>query len=212
MLRKEVAELVRRARAHGWVVQKTRGGHLRWKSPDGKVVFSGSTPSDVRAVRNIRSSLRRMGLIAVAVLILSPMGEVVAAHGSDALEGVVQSAYAIPQGIEVRIVRCDDINAWVYEGSHTIHLCLPLPSDTALLAFILAHEVGHLVLGHSGWVTPPQALRQEIEADRYAARTAGPAAAAAGCRLFRAILAECSDWRVRVRMAALGCLPGRAWR
>jgi predicted RNA binding protein YcfA (HicA-like mRNA interferase family) len=70
MVRKEVSDLVRRARERGWVVEKTRGGHLRWRSPEGKVVFSGSTPSDVRAVRNIRSLLRRMGLIGVGLFVV----------------------------------------------------------------------------------------------------------------------------------------------
>ena len=54
--------LVDAAQAAGWSVAKTRGNHVKWASPTGAVVFSASTPSDRRAIHNIRAMLRRKGL------------------------------------------------------------------------------------------------------------------------------------------------------
>ena len=50
------------ARRLGWQVTPTRSGHLAWRSPDGTVVYTPSTPSDYRAIRNARARLRRAGL------------------------------------------------------------------------------------------------------------------------------------------------------
>lgn len=48
---------------NGWTILKSRGGHLVWKPPNGdQLYYSGSTPSDWRAVRNDRAALERMGL------------------------------------------------------------------------------------------------------------------------------------------------------
>lgn len=47
----------------GWTVTRRRGsGHLAWRSPDGAVVFTPSTPSDYRSSKNSRAQLRRAGL------------------------------------------------------------------------------------------------------------------------------------------------------
>lgn len=54
--------LVEAAQGAGWSVAKTRGNHVKWVSPTGAVVFSASTPSDHRAIYNIRAQLRRHGL------------------------------------------------------------------------------------------------------------------------------------------------------
>lgn len=46
----------------GWsVTLRRRSGHYRIAAPDGRVYFASSTPSDHRAVRNLRAALRRMG-------------------------------------------------------------------------------------------------------------------------------------------------------
>lgn len=59
----DLKALQRTATRAGWRVEVTRHNHLRWKSPDGKhVYFTASTPSDHRAIRNIRSELRKRGL------------------------------------------------------------------------------------------------------------------------------------------------------
>lgn len=54
--------LARHAEAAGWSIELTRNNHLRWRSPDGAVVFSALSPSDRRAVRNVEKELRRAGL------------------------------------------------------------------------------------------------------------------------------------------------------
>jgi Zn-dependent protease with chaperone function len=128
----------------------------------------------------------------------------------------IREAYpALPEGIEVRGIRCSgEPDGMLIPGTRVIALCTPLPSDAAVLAFLVGHEVGHLVLGHVPRARPFDAVRQEVEADRYAARTAGPVAAAAGCRILRAALGEWGGtaWELRVRMAALGCNGIPEWR
>lgn len=60
---KELRQLARRAQAQGWVLTRTRNGHVRWVSPAGQVSFSGSTPgTGGRALANQRAILRRHGL------------------------------------------------------------------------------------------------------------------------------------------------------
>ena len=61
--RGEIADLMRVALAQGWSVKATRGNHIRWQAPTGAIVFSASTPSDVRAYRNMASDLRKRGLV-----------------------------------------------------------------------------------------------------------------------------------------------------
>lgn len=57
---REWAEKAARA---GWRVTRTRNSHLKWQSPDGKVVFSAGTPgAGRRSLENTRSDLRRAGL------------------------------------------------------------------------------------------------------------------------------------------------------
>lgn len=51
------------AAEQGWTFEVTGSGHLRWVSPDGKVVVTPSTPSDRRSELNSRSQLRRAGLV-----------------------------------------------------------------------------------------------------------------------------------------------------
>jgi len=52
------------ARAAGWIVERTRCGHIRWVPPDRSkpVIVTGSTPSDHRSRMNLRADLRRHGL------------------------------------------------------------------------------------------------------------------------------------------------------
>lgn len=52
------------AERQGWQVTLKKSGHLRFKPPSKKrkLVFSGSTPSDHRSVKNLRQQLRRQGL------------------------------------------------------------------------------------------------------------------------------------------------------
>lgn len=56
--------LIKDAEKAGWTVEQSRGGHLKWKAPTGKVIFSASTPSDHRAIKNHVSLMRREGYAA----------------------------------------------------------------------------------------------------------------------------------------------------
>lgn len=60
---RELRPFVKAAIDQGWSVEKTGGGHLRFKSPTGAVVFTPSTPGGGnRAIENTRAALRRAGL------------------------------------------------------------------------------------------------------------------------------------------------------
>jgi predicted RNA binding protein YcfA (HicA-like mRNA interferase family) len=54
-----VKEVLRQAAAQGWQVQPTRSGHVRLVHPAGTVVVTSSTPSDCRALANLKAQLRR---------------------------------------------------------------------------------------------------------------------------------------------------------
>lgn len=47
------------AKAHGWQISRTNGGHLRLTKPGRPIIHTSSTPSDWRAVRNAVSMLAR---------------------------------------------------------------------------------------------------------------------------------------------------------
>jgi hypothetical protein len=63
--RKEVQQLIKQAECQGWVVESTKGGHYKWLSPFGGFFFSASTPSDPRAINNIKKDLTRYGYIEI---------------------------------------------------------------------------------------------------------------------------------------------------
>jgi hypothetical protein len=60
---KEVQVLIKEARNQGWAVERTRGDHYKWLSPRGTFFFSASTPSDRRALLNLKRDLRVNGFI-----------------------------------------------------------------------------------------------------------------------------------------------------
>lgn len=57
-------DLIREARSQGWVVEVSRGAHVRFLPPDrtARPVYAASTPSDQRSWLNVRAKLRRAGL------------------------------------------------------------------------------------------------------------------------------------------------------
>lgn len=61
---RHLRDIVKVALAAGWTYDVTRGGHPRLTPPDKSLspVISGGTPSDHRALRNLKSDLRRRGL------------------------------------------------------------------------------------------------------------------------------------------------------
>jgi predicted RNA binding protein YcfA (HicA-like mRNA interferase family) len=62
---KELNELIKQAEQQGWNVCRTNGNHMKWVSPLGGVVFTSSTPSDARAMKNIKRDLRVNGFIEI---------------------------------------------------------------------------------------------------------------------------------------------------
>ena len=56
-------EVMEEAQLQGWVVERTKSNHWRFKPPNGgpMVVFSGS-PGDWKGFRNFVAALRRGGL------------------------------------------------------------------------------------------------------------------------------------------------------
>jgi len=61
-IHKDYKPLVAIARAQDWAVTIANGGHVRFQSPTGSVVFVSATPSDHRGLLNTRACLRRAGL------------------------------------------------------------------------------------------------------------------------------------------------------
>jgi predicted RNA binding protein YcfA (HicA-like mRNA interferase family) len=56
---KEIDALVR---PHGWTWEVSKGGHVKWKGPDGKgLVVTSASGSDHRAVKNALSDFRKQG-------------------------------------------------------------------------------------------------------------------------------------------------------
>jgi predicted RNA binding protein YcfA (HicA-like mRNA interferase family) len=54
------ADILKLAEQHGWSVEGTKNGHLRLRHEQASgVVIVSSTPSDPRALANLRSDLRR---------------------------------------------------------------------------------------------------------------------------------------------------------
>lgn len=62
---KELSVLIKQAREQGWKVASTNGGHYKWLSPLGGFFFTAATPSDHRALKNIKRDLRINGFIEI---------------------------------------------------------------------------------------------------------------------------------------------------
>lgn len=60
----KLRKIRKRARNQGWTIEITGSGHLKWVPPKKSedIVFSASTPSDHRALKNLLSRLKKSGL------------------------------------------------------------------------------------------------------------------------------------------------------
>jgi hypothetical protein len=56
---RDLAQILADARSRGWQIEKTRNSHWRLRGPNNALLFTGSTPSDWRGIRNIRQAIRR---------------------------------------------------------------------------------------------------------------------------------------------------------
>jgi hypothetical protein len=59
---KDLKPLIEEARRSGWEIFKRNNGHLKFVGPDGEKVFCSHTPSDHRAIKNIKKDLSNAGL------------------------------------------------------------------------------------------------------------------------------------------------------
>lgn len=64
-MNKELKVLISLAIGQGWTVTQTKNNHYKWTAPNGKIVFSSSTPSDSRAIKNLERDLRATGCIVI---------------------------------------------------------------------------------------------------------------------------------------------------
>jgi len=63
--RKDLDKLRKTAESQGWRIVQGRGGHLKWypPNPEHSMVVTAATPSDRRAIMNIRAELKRRGFV-----------------------------------------------------------------------------------------------------------------------------------------------------
>jgi len=60
---KDLNDLIKRAVKQGWTVTLLRSNHIEWKGPKGGIVYTGSSPSDFRVVKNTIRELRKHGFL-----------------------------------------------------------------------------------------------------------------------------------------------------
>lgn len=58
---RDLRVLAKKLKAQGWTWRYTKGGHVQWRGPDGKVVIGASTSGGGRGDRNLTAALRRAG-------------------------------------------------------------------------------------------------------------------------------------------------------
>lgn len=59
-IHREIRQTVNEAVERGWTFSMTKGHHVKMQWKDGSIVFTASTPSDWRSVRNFKANLRRI--------------------------------------------------------------------------------------------------------------------------------------------------------
>jgi hypothetical protein len=65
-VKKDLKQLKKHYTRMGWRIEKTNGGHLRWRGPQGELVHSSSTPSDFRSINNLQAQLKRASARSIA--------------------------------------------------------------------------------------------------------------------------------------------------
>jgi len=63
---RELQRLITLAQKQGWKILIRNNGHLKWSAPNGYCYYSARTPSDGRAIKNIKAALVRHGALVVA--------------------------------------------------------------------------------------------------------------------------------------------------
>jgi transcriptional/translational regulatory protein YebC/TACO1 len=60
---KDITKLIKKARQQGWRVEQTKNCHYKFFAPNGTIVVAGSTPSENRGFKNLKSRLRARGFV-----------------------------------------------------------------------------------------------------------------------------------------------------
>lgn len=61
MKSKELKRIIALAIRQGYSVELRNNGHYKFTAPTGRFIFTSSTPSDRRAIKNILADLRKLG-------------------------------------------------------------------------------------------------------------------------------------------------------
>ena len=59
---KDLKKLFKEIKSHGWRVSRRNNGHFLLQGPNDQKVYCGGTPSDHRAIKNIKKDLSKAGL------------------------------------------------------------------------------------------------------------------------------------------------------
>lgn len=61
---KHLRKIIKKAKKQGWLVERTKNSHVKFipKDKSQRPVYTGSTPSDKRALLNLKKDLERSGL------------------------------------------------------------------------------------------------------------------------------------------------------
>lgn len=103
---KEIAAWIRHAESLGWQVESTRQGHLRFKSPRGKIAHIPAKDGSHRSLANSKADLRRVGLTfpedeyRKADLLRRGIGGLVDMTKEELTPAIVRSGAKIPRHIE----------------------------------------------------------------------------------------------------------------
>lgn len=61
-MKKQLKQILKEAKKQGWQVSYTKNGHMCLKSPTGgQPIYTASTPSDHRGLKNLVAHMRRQG-------------------------------------------------------------------------------------------------------------------------------------------------------
>jgi predicted transcriptional regulator len=63
--KRDIKQLIEKAQEQGWIIIKTSNNHYKWISPLGGLFYSASTPSDYKAIKNIKRDMKANGFIEI---------------------------------------------------------------------------------------------------------------------------------------------------
>lgn len=69
-MKQDMRKMIKRLKKAGWTATPTGSGHLRLEGPHGERQIVPATPSDHRALKNMRADIRRASKAAGGVVVL----------------------------------------------------------------------------------------------------------------------------------------------